>query len=144
MLRRLFTDDDTARRIEGVPVVELPPAHKRDAHRAEVAGADGAVNYVWPLIRRRIGNAFDCNAHRVTVVGERQVARDGDRLHARQWLHPPNNFIEECRPPCRVRVFHFRQIDAKREQVIGPETRIEIAQMHETVDQQTCANEEND
>src|SRR5207253_185882 len=39
MLRRLFTDDNTARRIEGVPVVELPPAHKRDAHRAEVAGA---------------------------------------------------------------------------------------------------------
>ena len=144
MLRRLFADDHTARGSECVPVGELSPAHKRDAHRAEVAGVDGAVNHVRPLIRRRIRNAFDRNAHRVTIVSERQVARDGDRLHARQRLHAPNNFIEECRPPCRVRVFHFRQIDAKREQVIGPETRIEIAQMHETVDQQTCANEEND
>ena len=107
MLRRLFADDHTACSIDRVPVVELPPAHKRDAHRAEIAGADGAVDYIRPLIRRRIRDAFDRNAHRVTVVGERQVTRDGDRLCARQGQHAPNNFIEECRPPCRVRVFHF-------------------------------------
>ena len=144
MFGGFFAHHDRQCRIERVLVGEIASADERNPHRDEVPGTDRAIDDIPPLISWRIGYAFDRDPHRIAVVGEGQITRDSDRLHAGQNLHTAHDFIKKRRPSRGIRILHFRQVDIKCEQVISAKTRIEISQVHEAVDEKPGADQENE
>ena len=115
MLCRLFADHYHRRRVERILVVEIASAHQRNPHGGEIPRTNSAVDHIGPLIDRRIGNAFHRDDRRIAVIGERQIARDRDRLHTRQRLHATGHFVEERGPTLSIRIFHFGEVDVQRE-----------------------------
>ena len=66
---------------------------------------------------------------------KRQIAGDRRRLHAGQRMHAAENFVKERDAVFVIGIFQFGQIDLRREQMIRPETGIEVPQVKEAVDQ---------
>src|SRR5205085_5095887 len=135
MFGRFFADNDAERTIERVLIVEIASANERDSHGCEVTGSNRAIDNVGPLIDWRIWNALDRDGHRIAVVGKGKIVCRRGRMYTGQLANASQDFIEERRASLRVRIFHLGKVDIEREQTVCSKTGIEIAQMHEAVDE---------
>ena len=139
-----------------IALIELAPPEQRDTQRAKVVRADRAEECRGHPAAVRPTRAFLFKRRAVVLAGERRVAGCGHTGDARKRPEPLQELVKElwrlaAFPHKRVPNGHelvpvlgLGQGDAKRQEPIGSETKIDSLQAPETVDEQSSSDQQDE
>src|SRR6185295_18830317 len=102
------------------------PLDQRDAHRAEIIGADVHDFGEWHLAEWWLRFAFDNKGGLIAIVAERKSRGHSGHLHARKRRDPLQHFLKEACALLLLTVLRCRQRQLEGEETFALESRINV------------------
>ncbi len=138
-----LADEHRCRATGGIGVVEVAPAHQRNMHRVQIAGADEPHVDFRLVGHRHHRLAFDLHRLMRAAAGQRQSVDHPGGLDAGQRPNALEHALEEAGHLLRRAELLRRDRQVHGDHVIRVEARIDGTQHPETANEQACADQQH-